>query len=126
MFMPVYDMNDRNNTWFPFAVSALAGLVVCLAIVMATGRSEAWDSPVYFSVGIPVMCLSVFAVSYLFPVRAWRWTVSMAFGQSVAMLLGGNSLSLWPLAIVAMTILSVPQLAAGFVASRLARRRGEA
>ena len=54
--------------------------------------------------------------------RPRRWTVSMALGQSVAMLLSGNSLSLWPLSIIAMTVYSLPQFAAGYVASRLSRR----
>jgi hypothetical protein len=34
----------------------------------------------------------------------------------------GNSLSLWPLSIIAMTIYSLPQFAAGYVAGRLSRR----
>jgi hypothetical protein len=108
--------------YVPYAVSALIGLAVCLAISLATGRKEAWDSDLYFSVGMPVMVLAIFAISWLFPKGAWRWTVSMAVGQSVAMLLGGNSLSLWPLAVLAMLFFSLPQFASGFVASRLARR----
>ena len=105
-----------------YAASALCGLGVCLAISLATGRKEAWDSSLYFCAGIPVMVLLVFAISYFFPRSAWRWTVSMAVGQSVAMLFSGNSLSLWPLSIIAMTIYSLPQFAAGYVAGRLSRR----
>jgi hypothetical protein len=47
----------------------------------------------------------------------------MALGQSIVLLMGGGSLSLWPLSIVAMVVLSVPQLAAAIVGSRMARRR---
>jgi len=117
-------MSNRSKEFVPFLASALAGLVVCLGITIATGRKEAWDSDVYFLVGIPVMCSLIFAISYLFPLRAWRWTLGMAFGQSVAIALGGGSLSLWPLSIVAMTILSVPQWITGLVASKLAQRKG--
>jgi hypothetical protein len=117
-------MDKQHNDYFPYAASALAGLVVCLAIVIATGANEAWDSPVYFSVGIPVMCVAVFAISYLFPVRPWRWVLAMAVGQVAAALLGGSSLSLWPLALVSMAVLSLPPLLAGLVASWLARRHG--
>jgi len=112
-----------TREWMPYAASALCGLTVCLAISQATGRKEAWDSQLYFSIGMPVMVLAIFALSYLFPQRAWRWTLAMAVGQSIAMLLGGNSLSLWPLAIVAMLFFSLPQFAAGFAASWLARRK---
>jgi hypothetical protein len=92
---------------------------------MVTGRKEAWDSGVYFYVGIPVMCALIFATSYFFPRRAWRWTLSMAVGQSLAIASGGGSLNLWPLSIIAMVILSIPQFVTGVVASLLgARKRG--
>ena len=60
-----------------------------------------------------------------------RWTLcgaslaalSMAVGQSIALLMGGGSLSLWPLAIVAMTIVSLPQLAAAVVGSKVSPRK---
>ena len=112
----------RNKHAVPFALSAVAGLAVCLAITFATGKKEAWDSNLYFTVGIPAMCVLAFAIGYVFPVKAWRWAVGIALGQSIALLLGGGSLSLWPLTIVAMTILSLPQLVAALVGSGLARR----
>ena len=77
----------------------------------------------YFSVGIPLMCAVIFAVGYLFPARAWRWTLAMAVGQSVALALGGGSLSLWPLSVIAMSFCSIPQLIVGYIASKIALRR---
>jgi len=38
------------------------------------------------------------------------------------MVMGGGSLSLWPLAIVAMTVLSLPRLGASILATRISRR----
>ena len=69
------------------------------------------------------MTIAAFALGYYFPQRAWRWGLAMAFGQSVAMVIGGGSASLWPLALVAMTIVSIPQIVAAVVAGRLAPRR---
>ena len=105
-----------------FALSAVTGFAACLAITLATGKKEAWDSGLYFIVGIPIMCVIAFGLGWKFPVKAWRWALGIALGQSVAMLLGGGTLSLWPLAVVAMTILSLPQLAAALLGSRLARK----
>ena len=116
-------MSNRGNEYFPYSAAALSGLVICLAIAKATGRNEAWDSGVYFSVGIPLMCVLIFAISYFFPARAWRWTLSMAVGQSVAIASGGGSLSLWPLSIIAMLLCSFPQFVTGLVASRLAHKK---
>ena len=113
-------MAKPDNNIVPYAISAVAGLVICLAITLITGRSEAWDSGAYFIFGIPLMCTIIFLISYRIPQRAWRWTFAMAAGQSVAMVIGGGSLSLWPLAIIAMTVVSIPQFVTGLVASRLA------
>jgi hypothetical protein len=105
-----------------YAVSAIAGLMICLAITQLTGRNEAWDAQEYFSIGIPLMCVVVFAVSYRYPRRPWRWALSMALGQSVAMVLGGGSASLWPLAIIAMTVVSLPQFIVAMIAAAIAKK----
>ncbi len=119
-------MTEKQNNFFPYAASAAAGFAVCLAITLITGRREAWDAPAYFSVGIPLLCVVIFAISYRFPRRPWRWTLSMAAGQAAALALGGGSLSLWPLAIIAMTVVSVPQFVAGLIAARIAAKRAPA
>jgi high-affinity Fe2+/Pb2+ permease len=116
-------MSDRSPDYVPVVASALGGFLVCLAISIATGRKEAWDAGVYFSIGIPIMCLIIFVVAFRYPHRAWRWTLWMAVGQAGAISTSGNSLSLWPLAIVAMTFVSMPQFVAGTIASKLARKR---
>lgn len=116
------ELRVRRADTVPYAASALAGLFVCGAISFAAGGREAWDSGLYYSFGIPAMVLAIFAISYLFPKASWRWTLAMAAGQLAAMLFGGASLSLWPLAILAMLFYSLPQFAAGFFASRLALR----
>ena len=59
-------MLQSRRGYIPFAASALGGFLVCLVISMATGRREAWDSPAYISVGIPVMCALVCAIRLSF------------------------------------------------------------
>jgi hypothetical protein len=117
---------QRSEGWLPYALAAISGFAVCFAIAQATGRREAWDATEYFTLGIPLMCLIVFALGWLWPRRAWRWTLAMAVGQAAALAVGGNSLTLWPLAIIAMTVVSVPQFVAGLIAARLSSRRTQA
>lgn len=112
----------QSGEFFPYAASLLAGLVVCLGLTIVAGGREAVDSAQYFPVGVPLMALAILAISYLFPQRPWRWTLAMAAGQMSAMVLSGSSLSLWPIAIVAMLVYSIPQFVAGAVGSYLARR----
>lgn len=116
----------RAGGWLPYALAAGGGFAVCLAIAQATGRREAWDAGEYFSIGIPLMCVIVFALAWHWPRHAWRWTLAMAAGQATALALGGNSLSLWPLAIIAMTVVSLPQFVTGLIAERLSPRRAQA
>ncbi len=116
----------RAEGWLPYALAAGGGFAVCLAIAQATGRREAWDAGEYFSLGIPLMCAIVFALAWHRPQRPWRWTLAMAAGQAAALALGGGSLSLWPLAVIAMTVVSVPQFVTGLIAARLSLRRAQA
>jgi hypothetical protein len=116
------DMKPENN-FFPYAASSLCGLVVYLAIALATGRNEAWDDGSYYSLGIPFMCLVAFAIGYLFPVKPWRWALAMAGGQAIGALLNGSSLSLLPFAVIFMAVISIPQFAAAHLGSKLAAKK---
>lgn len=115
-------MKPEPRQW-PYWVSAVTGLSVCLLVSWISGRREAWDSTLYFTAGIPLMCVVAGLVAYHAPQRVWRWVLAMAAGQALAMAIAGSSLTLWPLALIAMTVLSLPQwivarLAARFRASR--------
>lgn len=115
-------MNARRSAWTPALLAAAAGFAVSYAIMRASGRGEAWDAPEYFSIGIPLMCVIVFVLAWFRPRHPWRWTLAMAAGQAGALALGGGSLSLWPLAVIAMAVVSLPQFLAGFAAGWLAGR----
>ncbi|HEX5056828.1 MAG TPA: hypothetical protein VFX02_10055 [Gammaproteobacteria bacterium] len=117
------DNQQSGDHFFPYAASSLCGLAVYLAIIMATGRNEAWDHGSYYSLGIPFMCIAAFVIGYLFPVRPWRWALGMAGGQVVGALLNGSSLSLLPFAVLFMMVISIPQFLAAFFGSRLAARK---
>jgi hypothetical protein len=115
-----------DNNLVPYIAAALAGLMTCMAIALATGRREAWDAGAYYSVGIPIMVVLIFFIAWVFPERPWRWTLAMAAGQSLSAFLQGSSLSLFPFAIVFMTAVSAPQFIAGYIASRWSRSRNAA
>ncbi|MCC7010676.1 MAG: hypothetical protein IT184_17835 [Acidobacteria bacterium] len=103
-------------------MSAVTGFLVVGAIGVLSRRNEAIDDPAYYVVGIPIMCVAVLALAYRHPHRPWRWTLSMAAGQATALALGGSGLSLWPLALVFMTVCSLPQFIAGWIGGRLRQR----
>ena len=55
-----------DNHLLPYGVSFIAGLAICLSITMISGRKEAWDASMYFTIGIPAMCLVIFVLAYFF------------------------------------------------------------
>lgn len=107
-------MNWRvsGKTAFGVAKEVRVGLV--------TGRNEAWDDGAYYVLGMPVMCIVAFRLGYRFPVKPWRWALTMAGGQTLGALLGGSSLSLLPFAIIFMMFISIPQFIAAFYGARSA------
>ena len=116
----------NSDNFFPYAASTLCGLTVYLAIIMATGKNEAWDDGSYYWAGMPFMCFAAFVLGYLFPVKPWRWALGMAGGQVVGALLNGSSFSLLPFAVIFMVIISIPQfIAASFGSRRTSREAAE-
>ena len=44
-------MSKPVTNMLPYALAFIAGLAICLFIMVTSGRKEAWDSPAYFTVG---------------------------------------------------------------------------
>jgi hypothetical protein len=115
-----------DNNLLPYVAAAMGGLITCMTIALVTGRREAWDAGAYFTVGIPVMVVLIFTIAWVFPDRPWRWTLAMAVGQSLSAFLQGSSLGLFPLAMIFMTVVSIPQFIAGYLGARWSRSRDAA
>src|SRR4051812_4059905 len=77
-------------------------LLAALGLVVWTGLSvwagfvttelsfrlrEAWDTPAYFYVGMPLMALAVAAIGFMRPERAWRWPLWLVAGHQAGVLL---------------------------------------
>lgn len=106
-----------------YLVAILGGAAIWIAIALATGRREAWDSGLYFTVGIPVVCLGSMILAFLEPKRWWRWGVLPIAGQFVCMLLTQGPGNLLPLGILVFGVLSVPSIIAAGVGALIATKR---
>jgi hypothetical protein len=56
-----------------FLLAAAAGAAGWLAISLASGRREAWDSQWYFGIFLPGIAILVTWLGFLSPRGAWRW-----------------------------------------------------
>lgn len=90
-----------------YGVAIAAGAAVWILLASFSGKREAWDSDLYFSVGIPVICLVACVLGYLEPERPWRWGIAPLIGQAVWALISQGFGNLLPLGFVVFAILSV-------------------
>jgi hypothetical protein len=109
-----------GNSTAPRVVAGIVGLVVAVVVGLVSGRSEAWDSPLYWRLGYPAFLLAAFLIGRRHPEEVWPVALVMMAVQVVPMALGGSSLSLWPLALVMLCVLALPIVLAGKLGARFA------
>jgi hypothetical protein len=103
-------------------------VLLCLAvgvglevwISMASGRREAWDSTLYWTVGLPMAAIVAAGVGALTRGTAWTAALFIVPGQMLAMVYrNGPSGSLWPLTIVLSFLLGLPFALVAFLAGKM-------
>ena len=105
---------------------AIAGALSWLMISAYASRGEAWDSPLYYAAGMPVLGLLSALFAYARPVKPWRFAIAPYAGQALVALVMSPG-TLLPIGIFALAFLSVPglvlsYLAAAFKASQQIKR----
>ena len=105
--------------------AAAAGAAVWLVVAVASGRREAWDSDLYWSLGMPVAGLCAAVLGFLAPERPWRWGMALFGGQAVAAFVQNPTANLLPLGLIVFAVLgglcAIPAYL-GAAARRLAGR----
>jgi hypothetical protein len=109
-----------------YVVSVVTGLMSSLGALLLTGimsgevaetlRREAWDTELYWLIGLPLCYLVAGALGWLGPERIWRWPLVMMGTQALAMLLlSGSGLSLLPLGLILFAILALPGILTAWI-----------
>lgn len=106
-------------------LSVATGIALELGIHALSGRREAWDSPAFWTIGLPGALVLSAAIGWLSRGHAWLWTFAIAPSQVMTMMVRSGEMSgLWPLTLVLSALLSAPFVLAAFVGSRFRRRNG--
>lgn len=102
----------------------LTGVTMEVVIGAVSGRSELWDSTLYWTAGIPAALVVSVLVGSLTVGDGWLMAGLIIPAQIAAMVLRtSGSFTLWPLSIAASLILGAPLMIASLIASRLRARR---
>ncbi len=106
-------------------LSVAAGAALELGIHALTGRSEAWDSAQYWTIGLPAVALAAMGIGFLSRGAAWAWTAAIVPSQVLTMMVRKGELgwNLWPLTLILSSILSAPFLLTAFIGSRFRSTR---
>jgi hypothetical protein len=100
------------------------GVALELGIHALSGRREAWDSPLYWTVGLPAAGAVSLAIGFLSQRVDWLWAILIVPSQVLTMMIRGGEIGgLWPLTVILSSILSAPFVAVSFGGSRLRPKR---
>jgi hypothetical protein len=114
-------MLNKQTTILVFVVT---GVVIELAIQLLSGRREAWDSELYWTLGLPAAGLASLVIGFFSARGNWIWSVMIVPSQVLTMMVKSGEIgNLWPLTLVFSTILSAPFVIASFVGSRFRPKR---
>jgi hypothetical protein len=104
-------------------LSILSGVALELGIHALSGRREAWDSPLYWTLGLPGAGLTAVLIGYLAQRGSWLWAAAIIPSQVTTMMVrNGDIGGLWPLMMILASILGVPFVVAAFLGSRFRPR----
>jgi peptidoglycan/LPS O-acetylase OafA/YrhL len=100
------------------------GVVLWLGTAAASGRREAWDSSLYWTVAYPLSIAVAGALGYLAPQRPWRWGLTLMLAQAVTLAAASSSFGLLPLGLIMFGVLAVPPMLVARLTAGLRRGRG--
>lgn len=102
--------------------SAFAGLLLWSLAATLSGGREPWDVGAFWILYWPTAIALSFGFGALFPARGWLWSFVIMAMMLPVMAWNGSGLSLLPLGIVLLAVLSLPGSLAGRLGAWLRRR----
>lgn len=109
-----------------YAVALGGGALLWWATALVSGRTEAWDSSLYWMVAYPLSIGLAAGLGYRFPGKPWRWGLAVMWVQAVVLSASGAGFGLLPLGLVVFAVLAIPAVAIARMASGIRLGRGGA
>ena len=109
----------RGSAVGAFAIAAVTGIATWELVRRLGGRREAWDDPVFWQLGYPLMLGASLALGLIWQQHPWRWVAALVGAQAVwslvlALLVDGVP-NLLPLGLITFALLGLPCLLAAYL-----------
>jgi hypothetical protein len=107
-----------------FLLATISGAILWLVTSAVSGRREAWDSSLYWTVAYPAGVAMAGTIGYLAPDRPWRWALALMLVQAVVLAISASSFGLLPLGLIMFGVLALPPIGAAKLGARFRHRSG--
>ena len=112
-------MAERGGSTAAVAIAVIAGVASWELTRLLGEHREAWDDPVYWQLGYPLLLLAAFLLGLVWRERPWRWVVWMMGAQAAWSLLlavvTAGAPNLLPLGLLMFALLGLPCLLAAYI-----------
>ena len=115
-------MNDQK-TKPAYAIALAGGAALWLATSGISGRTEAWDSPLYWQFAYPLAMVLAGILGYMAPQNPWRWALAIMLVQTVVLAFSTSSFGLLPLGLILFALLALPLMGAAHLMAAIRKRR---
>ena len=105
-------------------LAVAVGVALEVSISLATGRREAWDTSLYWTIGLPLALIAAAGIGYVARGNGWLAALLIVPGQVLAMAYRSGSigsLTLWPLTLALSCVLGLPFALLAYATRRLRR-----
>ena len=115
-------MNAATRDRVLFATALTVGAGTWFGIAAWSGRREAWDAPLFTSLGMPVAYGACLVLGFFGSRQAWRWPALVFGALSASAIVGsGSDLSLWPLTLMLLALMTAVGLLPTYIGVGLRR-----
>jgi hypothetical protein len=112
----------KRKHWLVVIAGAI-GISIWVVVSTVSSKSEAWDSPLYLVVGMPLLCVVAGVFAFIEPNNPWKWAVVPLAAQAVWMFMTQGIGNLAPLGVLFFGVLAIPLLIAARIGAFFAKRR---
>lgn len=108
-----------------YAAAIAGGALLWIATAALSGRTEAWDAPLYWKAAYPLALVLAAVLGYLQPRQPWRWALAVFLAQPAVLAFSASGFGLLPLGLILFAVLALPAVALAGIAARFSPRRAD-
>lgn len=119
-------MAQTESQLVPAAIAVATGIASWELVRYLGYRREAWDDPVYWQLGYPLLVIVAFVLGLVWREASWQWVIWMMGGQAgwslLLEIINDGVPNLFPLGLAMFTVLALRCLAAAYAGRWLGGR----